>query len=447
MPEFRYQGKSVAGHAVQGVLSADSRRKARERIDEMCARQRVQITALQKKATYSYRARRPGERPVRGEHRAFCKEEVENALAKLGFSGIRVWRKWVDLSLKPPARDVALFIRICADLLRERLPYEEILSLLASDTPNRRLEKAIREIQQDLKDGKEGRAVYAKHADVLGPFAAYMLGMASTSGNMAEVYESTAKFLERKEEFRKSLRSALIVPSVVMLALFGALGYYVGYIFPTMAHLFLKFGMDLPPMTKATLDLSAFLRAHMVWIGPALGSIFLLAAAFFRTGRGRCLFDRWLIRVPVIGPLLHKTSIEIFARVFHALYSGSGENIPVLRIAAEACHNRFIERQVKEVAIPMMLKEGRGLVESLEMTGTFTPAAIARLRSGQESGSLRTTALQLANYYERETSYRMKNVVELTQVTISFFIMAVMLLLTMVSSETATIRPPNPLLK
>jgi type IV pilus assembly protein PilC len=162
---------------------------------------------------------------------------------------------------------------------------------------------------------------------------------------------------------------------------------------------------------------------------------------FFRTPRGRYLRDRFIIRIPVIGSLLHKTSIEIFARVFYALYSGSGENIPVIRVAAEACRNTYIERQVKEVVIPMMLKEGRGLVESLERAEIFTVTAISRLRSGQESGALRNTALQLANYYERETSYKMKNVVELINVIISMLIMVVMTALTLVSSETAVVRP------
>ena len=142
--------------------------------------------------------------------------------------------------------------------------------------------------------------------------------------------------------------------------------------------------------------------------------------------------------------MLHKTSIEIFGRVFYALYSGSGENITVIRIGAEACRNTYMEQQIKEVAIPMMLKEGKGLIESLEAAGVFTQNAISRLRAGAESGALRTTALQLANYYERETTYKMKNVVELINVIISLLIMVVMTALTLVSSETAVITPPPP---
>ena len=446
MPEFRYQGSSPSGKTVQGFLSVKDRREARARAIEICRRQRLQLRSLHQKANFLYKVQRRGEKPIKGEMAAFSKEEVVEGLRKLDYQVLGVQKKWFDFKLKPPAKDIVLFIRLCADLLRERLPYDEILGLLGNDTSNAVLQKTIREIQQDLKEGKDGQAVFGKHADVLGRFPAYMLSVASTSGNMAEVYESTAKFLERDEEFRKSLKSALIMPMVIMAVLIGAVFYYVGYIFPATAKLFVRLRIDLEqqaPLTHYTLILSEFVQANIWWLLPALVLPLVGLALFLRTEKGRYLKDRYIIKIPVIGSLLHKTSIEIFSRVFYVLYSGSGENITVIRVAAEACRNSYMERQIKEVAIPQMLKEGKGLVESLEATGVFTQTAIARFRSGQESGALRSTALQLASYYEQETGYRLKNVIELINVLIALVIMVVMTALTLVSSETATITPPN----
>jgi type IV pilus assembly protein PilC len=445
MPEFRYQATSLSGAPVQGMLTAPNGREARRSAEEICRQRRIRLTALQRRSTFAYSARAGGGKNFQGEQKAFSQEEVEAALRKLNYQVVSVRKKLFDIKLKPPTKDIVLFARISADLLRERLPYDEILQLLANDTENKTLADTIREIHQDLKDGKDGRAVFGKHTDVLGKFTTYMLSVASTSGNMAEVYESTAKFLERDEEFKKSLKSAMIMPAVIVLALMAAVAYYVGYIFPATAEMFLKFGVDLPPMTAATLQLSNFLRNNALWFFPlCLSPIVLVVLLLFRTEKGRLFRDRYMIRIPVIGPLLHKTSIEIFARVFYALYSGSGENINVIRIAAEACRNTHMERQIKEVAIPMMVKEGRGLIESLEQADVFTQNAISRLRSGAESGALRNTALQLANYYERETTYKMKNVVELINILISLLIMVVMTALTLVSSETAVISPKSP---
>ncbi|HET9131409.1 MAG TPA: type II secretion system F family protein, partial [Terriglobia bacterium] len=140
----------------------------------------------------------------------------------------------------------------------------------------------------------------------------------------------------------------------------------------------------------------------------------------------------------------HKTAIEIFCRVFYALYSGSGENIEVIRMAAEACGNKYMEHQIKSIAIPLMLERGKGLTEAFEATGVFTKTAISRFNSGAETGNVRNTALQLADYYEKETTYRLKNAIEVIQLAVSMVIMIVLTGLTIVSSETATVRPKSP---
>jgi type IV pilus assembly protein PilC len=197
-------------------------------------------------------------------------------------------------------------------------------------------------------------------------------------------------------------------------------------------------------MTKATLAMSDFLVGNMFVIMLAIAIPIVLLVRFLMTERGRLLRDQYVWSIPVIGSLLQKTSIEIFCRVFYALYSGSGENIEVIRMAAEACGNKYMEAQVKNIAIPMMIQKGAGITEAFEQTGVFTRTAISRFHSGAETGTVKNTALQLAEYYEKETTYKMRNVIEFIQLWISMIIMIVLTALTVVSSETATIRPKNP---
>ncbi len=113
-------------------------------------------------------------------------------------------------------------------------------------------------------------------------------------------------------------------------------------------------------------------------------------------------------------------------------------------MAAEACGNKYMEARIKAIAIPLMIQKGAGITEAFEATGVFTKTAISRFHSGAETGTVKTTALQLAEYYEKETTYKMKNVIEFIQLWISMIIMIVLTALTIVSSETATIRPKNP---
>jgi|GEM_PF-806401 len=302
-----------------------------------------------------------------------------------------------------------------------------------------------REIERDLKEGKEGQEVYGKHEDVFGKFASYMLAIASTSGNMAQVFESTAKFMERDAEFKKNLRRSLLMPSITFIAIIATLIFYVGYIFPKTAEMFAKFDITLPPMTAATLDVSYWIQGNWLIMTLAVVIPIIGLVVFVRTPKGRLWFDRVLLKIPVIGDLMHKTSIEIFARVFYTLYSGSGENVDVIRVAAEACRNRYMEKQIKTVSIPMMLKEGKGLVESLEAAKVFTKTAMGRFRLGAESGSLRDNSKQLADYYELQTSYKMESVIDSINLSISMIIMIVLVFITIVSSETAVIQPNTPM--
>ena len=445
MADFRYTAVSLENKTVRGIVSDKSLKNVKRIIDRICIKNNLRLLKIEKKVTYLYSVQKRNEKPSKGEQKAYSKDEITSALQKMGFRVLKVQKKLFDFHIAPPSKDIVMFIRITADLLKEKLSYNEILTLLLSDMENKTLKETIREVNQDLKDGKEGREVFGKQQGVLGKFPSYMMGVASTSGDMATIYESTAKFLERNEEFKKNLRQALVMPVVILFFIFLAILFYVAYIFPKTAEMFLKFDIPLPPLTSATLGLSEFLKNNIIWILLGVGVIVWLVINFVKSPKGKLIIDKSIHKIPVVGPLMHKTSIEIFSRVFYALYSGSGENITVLKIAAEACRNSYMEKRIKEVAIPMMIKEGKGLVESLEKTGVFTKNALSRFRSGAESGTLKIAAYQLSNYYEKETTYKLKNIIDLINISISMFIMIVMILLTLVSSETALIKPESPL--
>jgi type IV pilus assembly protein PilC len=229
--------------------------------------------------------------------------------------------------------------------------------------------------------------------------------------------------------------------------MFLAVLFYVGYIFPETAKLFVKFGIELPPMTAATLAFSDFLIANYLIITAAIVFPIIIGWRLALTEKGRFFIHKMQLKIPIIGPLIHKTLIEVFCRVFYTLYTGAAESIEPIKIAAEATGNKYFEHQIKKVAIPLMIKKGAGLTESFTASGVFTETALSRFHSAEETGTIKNTAQQLANYYESETVYRLKNIIELVQVTIAMIIMVVMIALTLVSAETATISPKSPMMK
>jgi type IV pilus assembly protein PilC len=445
MPEYRIDGVTLAGKAVSGAISADTKSLAKAKASELAREKKFKVTGIHERVTYLYRVRKGDDKPIDGEQKAFSSNEVRVALEKLGFRVLYVRKKLFGNKLHAaPTVDVITFVRVSTDLMRQKLPFNEVMQLLINDIPNATLRDSIKEINAELKQGKDSEKVFMKQAPVIGKFTAQMLGLASKSGNMVEIYESAAKFMERTAEFKKNLKSALITPLITLFVLFLAVIYYVAYIFPETANMFTKFHIKLPPMTAATLKMSDWLMANFTILAILFFAPLIAFFYFIRTERGKFFMDKYLIKIPVIGSMLHKTAIEIFCRVFYALYSGSGENIEIIRMAAEACGNRYMEHQIKTIAIPMMLERGKGLTEAFEATGVFTRTAVSRFASGAETGTVKQTAQQLAEYYEKETSYRMKSAIEVIQLAVSMIMMIVLTALTIVSSETALVKPEAP---
>ncbi len=442
MGEFRFSGVSAAGQPVQGTVYAPNKRTAQKKVTTLAEQHRFQLRALEERMIFKYKVRHPSGKTVAGEQKAFAADELRTALDRMGVEVLSIQKPLVTLSRKPPTGDVIMFVRLAANLLMEKMPFNEVLNLLVADISSAALKQTIRDINSDLKGGMEAKAAFMKHQDKLGKFTAYMLGVASQSGNMAEIYEATAKFLERKDEFRKQVKSSMIMPAVTVLAAVGVLIWYVWYIVPQTAGLFKNFDtIELPPLTTFSIAASEWLDQNMGLLLGAMALAIAAAVLFFRSPKGKFWAHQHMIRLPIIGGLLHKLNIEVFSRTFAILYSGSGENIEVIRVAAEACGNSYMEHRIKTITVPMMVAQGTDLVRAMEASGVFTPMTLARFRTGAETGAVRKSAQQMADYYEKETTLKLSVAVQSIQTAVALFIGLMVAFLTVLSAETALIRP------
>ncbi len=442
MREYRYKGFNISGKPIEGTFFSKNFWTAQRLVAEFAKKNRIKITKIERKATFVYKAQKDGKK-ISGEQKAFSQQDVENALAKMGYKILSIRKRLIEVSGKVPVQDVVVFIRLCTNMLKENFPYDEILQLLINDTENKKLRETIQDIHKDIKLGKEGMQIYGPHTKVFGSFATTMLSIASTSGNMAEMYENTAKYLERDFEFKKSIKNALFMPFVVLFFIILTFLFYIMYIFPQTTKMLTKYNIQVPPMTKASLALSDFLIANLPWVLLSIIAPVVAVVLFLRSKKGRIYFHKKIINIPVIGSLLHKSSVEIFARVINALYSGAGDNIGAIKTAAEACRNSYIEEKVKTIVIPTMLREGRTLTEALVKTGVFPLNAINRLRAGEETGTVKEAARQLADYYEREVSYKMTRVVDWIQLNIAIVVTIMIIVITLISSELGFVSPDS----
>ncbi len=435
--EYRIQAIDQNGRSIQRYITAISIFAARERARSLAETHGWRKTSVDKKKSYSYRVLR-GSTQIDGVQSAYSRSEVTAALEKLGFK-VKTVRRFYDVRFAASSEEVVTFIGTSAKLLEQKLPYNEILQIMSGHVRDKNLRSALKAIIRDLKDGVDSRDAFLRQGKVIGHETALMLGIASKSGDMKAIFESVARFVERQADFRKGLMSSMILPAVTTLALVGALIFYILYLLPKMVDLLKPVMGDMPPLTAFTMQVSDVLKDNLIVIclgvAAALGGFY----AYILTARGRVWFDKWVVRLPYVGRILRNTSSELFCRVLGILYT-SGENIDAIQHAAESSRNRYLERQIKIVSIPTMLKYGTEFWKAMDMAAFFPEMIVSRFRTAAETGSVKSTSIQLADYYEMENRYAMKNLVNIIEVGVSLVIMVSMVFLTLLSSETAAIK-------
>ncbi len=436
--EYRILIRDKTGRMIQRHIIAASMREARKRAKAFLVFHSGRVHSVRQKRRYHYRVRR-GPKIIEGSQTAYSRSEVVTALQRLGFEVKSVRRNYAFMQSAPPTEVVA-FVTQCAKLLEQKLPFHEVLHLMANNTREKNLRGALREIINDLRNGTDSREAFIRQGPVIGYHTALMLGIATKSGDMKSVFESVARLVERQADFKKGLMSSLMLPGITMLTLVGAIGFYALYLLPKMMDLLGPMIEEIPPMTAWTMEMSDWVKGHLYLIvGITLSA---LAGFYFwvTSGEGRIQYHRIVIRIPYFGRILRNTSIEIFCRVLGIMYTSSGENIDVIQIAADASGNSYFARQIKTVAVPMMLKYGTELAKALEATKFFPEMVVSRFKTGSETGSVKATAVQLADYYQMENGYAMKNLTNVIEMAITLMITLSLVFLTYLSSETAAIR-------
>jgi type IV pilus assembly protein PilC len=435
--EYRITIRDAAGKISRRQIVASSAEQAKKRAIAFLARGST-LKSVEKKINYDYRVRQ-GDRIIEGSQSAYSKEEVVSALRRLGFE-IKTIRKRRTLFSQAPASEIVGFVMQSAKLIEQKLPFQDVLQMMANHTKEKNLRVALRDIITDLRNGADSREAFMRQSHVFGYHVSLMLGIATKSGDMKKVFESVAQLVERQSDFKKGLSSSLMLPGITALTLVGAIGFYVISLLPKMMEMLGPRMKKIPPLTAFTLEMSAWFKSNFFYLAAI---IILLCVGFYvyiSSPNGRLQLHKFLIRVPYFGRILRDTSIEIFCRVFGIMYTSSGENIDAIQIAGDASGNPYLAHQIRTVAIPLMLRFGVELGKAMQETGFFPEMVISRFKTGAETGNVKATALQVADYYQMENAYAMKNLANVIEMSVTVMITLSLVFLTYLSSETANVR-------
>ena len=146
MIELKFTAIKPNGSPITGSFSAPTLKEGKAKVQKLVAQHKLKLKAIEKKSTFIYKIKKGSEKPITGEQKAFNKDEVKNALTKLGYTVISVNKKLLDFNLKPPPQEVLSFVKISAELMEQKLPFSEIMTLLTSDLENKTLKETLKQM-------------------------------------------------------------------------------------------------------------------------------------------------------------------------------------------------------------------------------------------------------------------------------------------------------------
>jgi type IV pilus assembly protein PilC len=306
-----------------------------------------------------------------------------------------------------------MFSRQFATMIDAGLSVVKCLDILQKQTRNLRMKDVIGEVKRDVAGGMSLTEALQKHPRIFSSLYVNMIRSAEVGGILDTVLDRLATFLEKEQETRNKIKSAMTYPVVVFCFAMLMLVALLFFVLPKFKGIFETMGLDLPLTTRILLYSSDYMKTYWyVGLVVILGTIIGIKM-FARTDRGRRSIDAMKLRLPIFGELMLKTSVSRFARTFGTLISSGVPVLRALEIVADTAGNRVISDTV--VRARSSIKEGEKISTPLFGSKVFPVMVTQMIAVGEETGRLDQMLVKVANFYDDEVDATLKSLTSLIE--------------------------------
>ena len=397
MPFFAYKGRNARGELMQGVLEgADSSAIADQLFGTGVTP--LDITPTTRKATA------PG-----------------NAAGTNDSLWERLTRK------KVTSIDVQLFSRQIYTLLKSGVPIMRGLAGLQESATNKSFARVIQDLRESLDSGRELSTAMRRHTECFTPFYLSMVRVGEMTGRLEEVFLRLFDHLEFDRDMRDRVKTAMRYPTFVIIAMIAAMVVVNVFVIPQFEKVFQSFHAELPLMTRILITTSRFTVEYWpVMLGAALAAFFGVRA-WTRTVSGRLAWDRWKLRFPIAGKIIHKATMARFARSFALSIRSGVPIVQALSVVAQTADNAYLTMRLDQMRDGV--ERGESILRTATNAQVFTPIVLQMIAVGEESGSLDDLMDEIAQMYEREVDYELKTLSSQIEPILITFLGAMVLVL------------------
>lgn len=360
---------------------------------------------------FSYQAIKKNGEKERGILEANSQKEVLDFLRtkELTPLSIKIQRD-INTSLKlfqkVKGSDVVLFTRQLSSMIVTGLTLLESLNILKQQTNNPAMSAVIDDLIADVSEGSPFSQALSKHPAVFTEVYIALIKAAETGGLLDKVLTRLADNLERSEDLKKQIRSALFYPLIIVIGMIGVIVVMNIFVIPQLGSLYDSLNLELPATTKVVLAMSSIFTTFfpLVIIG-AVGGFFMFRR-FHKTESGIKFVDRVKIRVPVIGKIIELAIIDEIARTLSLLITSGASIIEALNVTARVAGNYYYRHAI--TASSLLVEKGVPLSTALENQKLFEPIVVQMVKVGESTGKMDESLLKLAEYFERDMNLKIK---------------------------------------
>lgn len=304
--------------------------------------------------------------------------------------------------------ELVIVTRQLATMIESGLVLSESIDILEEQQNPGKLKKVLGEVSRDLKSGLDLASSFRKHPEVFPPLYSNLIKAGEQAGNLDVVLTQMASNLEKDREFRSKVRGALIYPIMIIVMMFIVICVMLFFVIPRLTSLYTQSNIELPLPTKILIGTSD-LFIHYWW----LMLIFIIIGGFsFRkwisTSSGRLIFDRILLKTPVVGKIIKGTALTNFTRTFGLLTTAGVPILEALSIVKDVIGNSVFKLALQQTYGGV--ERGLTFSAQLEAVGVFPKIIPQMFRVGEETGKVDKVAFKMADYFESEVDNLVKNI-------------------------------------
>jgi MSHA biogenesis protein MshG len=321
----------------------------------------------------------------------------------------RLVGKRISLRRKPKVGldDMILFCRQMYTLAGAGVPLTRALKGLVDTARNPTLGAALGQVVNDLESGQEFSGALSRHPRVFPALLCRLVQVGENTGKLDDVFLQLSVYFEREKDTISRVKQALRYPTFVIIAIGFAVIFLSMFVIPAFEKVFASLGAELPLPTRILLGLSSFMLHYWPLLLVAAFALVTLIKQVLKTEKGGYLWDRYKLKIPLVGDIILRSTLVRFSRAFNMSYGAGVPLTQALGFTARAVDNRFVGEKIE--AIRNGVERGDTLTRSATQTGMFTPLVLQMLAVGEETGSVDTMLEDVAVFYEREVDYDLKN--------------------------------------